>query len=106
MLVLLIEIGLGLLVAWGIWRALSPGPLFEIRIKNGVARRTRGAVSASFVREVQETCQDSGVDRGAIRGTPRSDRIGLDFSGPISPACRQRLRNLWSNRKESLRRVG
>ena len=106
MMSLWIQAALGLLAAWGIWRVLSPGPIFEIRIGDGVARRTRGAVSASFVGDVQEMCRISGVDRGVIRGTPRNGRIGLQFSGPISPACRQRLRNLWSNRRESERLRG
>jgi hypothetical protein len=97
---------LAAMVGWGLWRICRPRPLFEIRLTNGIARRTRGNVSASFVNDVRETCRALGVTQGAIRGTARGNRIGLEFSGPISPVCRQRLRNLWSSSKDSERRPG
>ena len=93
------------LVGWGLWQMCRPRPAFEIRLKNGVARRTRGKVTAAFLGDVQETCRTLGVTSGAIRGKPLGGRIVLEFSGPIPPICQQRLRNLWMITKESDRRA-
>jgi hypothetical protein len=96
---------LTILVGWGFWQVCRPRPAFEIRLKNGVARRTRGKVTAAFLRDVQETGRTLGVTSGVVRGKPLGGRIVLVFSGSIPPICQQRLRNLWMITKESERRA-
>ena len=103
---LILQLLAAVLLASGGWFFFRPRPIFEIRVKDGVARRTRGHVGGAFLRDVQDACEGLGVTHGLVRGKPRGDRIGVEFAGPIPAACQQRIRNLWANSRDSERRLG
>jgi hypothetical protein len=88
--------GLGVLVAV-VWMALQPRCAFVIRIAHGIPRPVRGKVTAAFLEQVREVCQQNGVKRGTVRGLIRGRRIALGFSRNIPPGGQQRLRNWWAN---------
>ena len=89
-------LGLGLLVAWGVWSACHPHPVFVVRVTDGVPRLVRGKVTPAFLQEIGETCDRHGVRQGVVRGVANGSRIALAFSGDISTPCRQQLRNIWT----------
>jgi hypothetical protein len=91
----LITLALLGLVGWGVWQALQPRSIFEVRIERGSPRVVRGTVTRAFLRRIGEACLDHGVARGAVRGRLRGSQITLDFKGPFPPACCQQLRNYW-----------
>jgi hypothetical protein len=81
--------------AWVIWAVLQPRYVFEIRIDGGQPRVRKGKVTAAFLDEVAETCQDAGVARGWIGGVADGRRVALRFSRHFPSGLQQRLRNAW-----------
>src|SRR3954449_4220027 len=79
-----------------VWYLLQPRYRFVLRIQGDRVRVTRGKVTEAFLADVSDVCRDLGVRRGWIGGVKRGRRILLTFSRRVTPACRQRLRNLWS----------
>jgi hypothetical protein len=92
----LLTLGLAALVAWGLWSAFRPRPVFVVRIKDGVPRPAKGTVTQAFVHQIGETCRRHHVQQGVVRGVNQGRRIALSFSRGIPPACQQQLRNLWT----------
>jgi hypothetical protein len=88
-------LALALIVAWGVYSACHPQPVFVVRVEEGKARVVRGKVTQTFLQEIGETCARHGVRRGVVRGIANGSRIALAFSGGIPATCRQQLRNLW-----------
>jgi hypothetical protein len=82
--------------AWAAWSLLQPRYLFEIRIRGGQARVSKGKVTQAFLGRVAEACRDSGVDRGWLGGVQQGRRTVLRFSRHFSPGLQQRLRNEWA----------
>jgi hypothetical protein len=82
-------------VVWMVWSVLQPHYVFDIRIDRGRPRVRRGKVTAAFVGQVAEACQDGGVDRGWIGGVRLGQRVALRFSRHFPPGLQQRLRNEW-----------
>jgi hypothetical protein len=89
-------VGLVLLVAWGLWAACHPQPVFVIRVEDGVARLVRGKVTQAFLQQIDETCDRHQVRHAVVRGVANGSRIALAFSGDIPAPCRQQLRNIWN----------
>jgi hypothetical protein len=89
-------LGLGIVVA-AVWIALQPRCAFVIQIIQGTPKAVRGKVTAAFLEQVHEVCQQNGVRYGSVRGLIRGRRISLGFSRNIPPAGQQRLRNWWAN---------
>jgi hypothetical protein len=89
---------LGLVVAGVgiIWSVLRPRCAFVVRIKHGVPRIAKGAVTKAFLQEIGDTCNRHSVRQGVVRGLLKGRRIALGFSRGISPSCQQQLRNLWA----------
>jgi hypothetical protein len=87
---------LAALAAWAIWTAYRGQPIFEIRVKNGVPRITRGTATASFLGDVGDACRRHQVRSGVIRGESKGRQIALSFSSNIPPFCQQQLRNVWN----------
>jgi hypothetical protein len=54
-------------------------------------------VTAAFLEQVREVCQQNGVKRGTVRGLIRGRRIALGFSRNIPSGGQQRLRNWWAH---------
>jgi len=96
MLAPLLTIALGALVMWALWSVARPRPAFVVRITSGVPRVTSGTVTPAFLAEIAEVCRRHEIQRGTVNGVVRDRRISLAFSGSITPASRQQLRNLWS----------
>jgi hypothetical protein len=91
-----INLGLAALIVWALWRALQPRAAFVVRIEAGKTRLKSGAVTPSFLREIDDACRRNQVTDGLVRGTVRNGRIVLGFSAGIPSPCQQQLRNLWS----------
>jgi hypothetical protein len=81
---------------WAIYSVARPRPAFVIKIESGTPRVSRGTVTQAFVGEVAEVCRRHGVQHGTVTGIVNDRRIALAFSGDISRAAGQQLRNLWS----------
>ncbi len=92
----LISLALLGLVGWGVWQALQPRAVFDIRVADGEPHVVRGTVTKTFLREIRELCQHHGVTRGVVRGKARGNRIGLEILGSFPPAYCQQLRNVWA----------
>ena len=88
-------LALGVIVA-AAWIAL-PRCAFVIQIAQGIPKAVRGKVTAAFLEQVREVCEQHGVRRGMVRGLIRGRRIALGFSASIPLAGQQRLRNWWAN---------
>src|SRR2546423_13866593 len=82
-----------LVVAAAWWWAPSRDH-FVVRVDNGVARAVRGKVTAAFLREVGEICQEYGVRRGEVYGQMWRRRVRLSFSRTLPPPRQQRLRDV------------
>jgi hypothetical protein len=89
----LVLLAAGVAVAW---YALQPRYHFLLRIDAGRVRLTRGKVTDAFLADVGEVCRDLGVTAGWVGGVRRGRRVVLAFSWRLTPAFRQRLRNLWT----------
>jgi hypothetical protein len=89
-------LGLALVVAWGVWSACQPRPIFVVRVQDGIPRVVRGKVTQAFLHQIGETCDRHGVTHGVVRGVANGSRIALTFSADIPAACRQQLRNIWN----------
>lgn len=89
-------LGLGVIMA-AVWVALQPRCAFVIQIAQGIPKAVRGKVTAAFLEQVREVCQQNGVKQGTVRGLIRGRRIALGFSRNIPPGGQQRLRNWWAN---------
>ncbi len=83
-------------VAAAAWYALRPRPAFVVTVADGVARLTRGKVTAPFLRDVQEVCNQNDLRRGTLKGFVRGRRVVLSFSRHVPADCRQQLRNRWA----------
>lgn len=70
---------------------------FMVTITKGEPRVTRGKVTADFLADVREICQEQGIASGWIGGVTQGKSIALRFSSNIPYACQQRLRNVWHN---------
>jgi hypothetical protein len=84
------------LAAWLIWSLLRPRYVFEIRIDHGQPSVRKGRVTRAFLSRVAAVCQESGVERGWIRGVRQGRRVALRFSGRFPTGPQQRLRNEWA----------
>jgi Protein of unknown function (DUF3634) len=89
-------LALGVIVV-AAWIALQPRCAFVIQISQGLPKATSGKVTAAFLEQVREVCQQNSVQHGRIRGLIRGRRIVLGFSASVPPAGQQRLRNWWAN---------
>ena len=89
-------LALGVIVA-AAWIALQPRCAFVIQIAQGIPKAVRGKVTAAFLEQVREVCEQHSVRQGIVRGLVRGRRIALGFSASIPPAGQQRLRNWWAN---------
>ena len=97
MIALVLTIALAALVLWALRSVSRPPAAFVVRIVKGSPRVARGTVTPAFVQEIGEVCRRHGVRDGAVHGVVQQEgRIALAFSGNMSAACRQQLRNLWS----------
>jgi hypothetical protein len=83
----------------GLAFAVRPRPRLIIRIQTDMHPEVRGPVPLELVELIRELCQEMGIAKGEIRGFERSRRIDLDFSRSIPSAFRQRVRNVWANRR-------
>jgi hypothetical protein len=90
------QLGLVLLVIWGLWTACRPRPLFVVRIEQGRPRVSRGKVTQAFLEEVRLACERHQVKGGTVTGVAQAQRIALGFSGGVPEPCRQQLRNIWN----------
>jgi hypothetical protein len=81
--------------AWAGWTLLQTRYLFEIRIRGGQPRVSRGKVTRAFLDRVAQACQDGGVDHGWLGGVQQGRRTALRFSRHFPPGSQQRLRNEW-----------
>ena len=93
----LVEILVLAVVVVGAWKALSPQPVFKIRVAKGSLRVTRGKVTADFQQQAREIVDEWRISRGWIAAVRRGKRLTLVFSHNVPPGCRQQLRNLWTN---------
>ncbi|HEV3303130.1 MAG TPA: DUF3634 family protein [Planctomycetaceae bacterium] len=84
-------------VVWAAWIALSPKPVFKIRVAKGSVRVTKGKVTADFQQQAADILQQWKISRGWIGAVKRGRRLTLVFSHSVPPGCRQQLRNLWTN---------
>lgn len=89
-------LALGVIMATA-WIALQPRCAFVIQIAQGIPKAVRGKVTAAFLEQVREVCEQHSVRQGMVRGLIRGRRIVLSFSASIPPAGQQRLRNWWAN---------
>ena len=80
-----------------VWFAMQPRCAFVVRINQGHPKAVRGKVTAAFLDQVRETCEQHGVQNGTIRGLIRGKRIALNFSRTLPSAGQQQLRNWWAN---------
>jgi hypothetical protein len=92
----LIVLVIVILLGCGLYAASRPRPLFAVRIEEGKPLAVRGTITRGFLQDVADTCARHDVRRGEVSGVADGRRIHLRFSGPIPPACRQQLRNLWN----------
>ena len=76
--------------------ACQPRPVFIIRIRDGIARASRGPVPQAFVGQVRDICREHHIATGTIRGFLVRKRIVLAFSRHIPLPCQQRIRNIWN----------
>lgn len=89
-----------LLVAFFAWVAWTLNRLrftFEIQVRDGVARATRGKVASSALHVIAEACSEKGVMHGRIRGQRRGAMTSLSFSKEFPPGLCQRIRNEWTH---------
>jgi hypothetical protein len=85
------------LVLWAAWTALSPRPVFKIRVARGSLRVTRGKVTGDLQKQAGEIFEQWQITRGWFAGVRRGRRLMLVFSYSVPAGCRQQLRNLWTN---------
>jgi len=83
------------LVAAAFIFALQRRYLFVVRVKDGMARVSRGKLTQAYLEEIHEVCREARIARGWIGGIRRGRRVVLAFSYNIPTPCQQRLRNLW-----------
>src|SRR5262249_39943920 len=90
--------GLALLVGscTVVWLALSRKALFVIRFSADGVQIKRGSPTRKFVSALEELRQECAITRGAVTGEVVQKRIRVVPSSNLSPAIRQRIRNLWS----------
>jgi hypothetical protein len=81
----------------GTWFALSPKPVFKIRVARGSLRVTRGIVRADLQQQAGEILEQWKISRGWVAAVRRGRRLRLVFSHSVPSGCRQQLRNLWTN---------
>jgi hypothetical protein len=93
---LFLQLGLLVLVAWGLWSVFQPRCAFVVRIKDGKPKVARGTVTQAFLHQIGEMSSRHHVEQGVVRGVVKGGRIALIFSRGIPPAYRQQLRNLWT----------
>jgi hypothetical protein len=93
----LVEILVVAVVVGGLWKALSPPPVFKIRVAKGSLRVTRGKVTADFQQQAREIFDQWRISRGWFGAVRRGKRLTLVFSHSVPPGCRQQLRNVWTN---------
>jgi hypothetical protein len=89
-------LGVGVIVA-AVWIALQPRCAFVIQVARGIPKAVRGKVTAAFLEQVREVCQQHDVQYGTVRGLIRGRRISLGFSRNIPPGGQQQLRNWWAH---------
>ena len=89
-------LALGVIVV-AAWIALQPRCSFVIQISQSLPKAVRGKVTAAFLEQIREVCEQNEVRYGTIRGLIRGRRILLGFSRNIPPSAQQKLRNWWAN---------
>src|SRR6266852_8390574 len=67
------------------WIALQPRCAFVIQIAQGIPKTVRGKVTAAFLEQVREVCEQHSVRQGIVRGLVRGRRA-LPWAFP--PASR------------------
>jgi hypothetical protein len=92
----LVQLGVIGMLLGALWIAWQRRYTFMVHLRAGVPRVTHGKVTASFLQELRQACEEAGVTRGWVGGLARGRRTALVFSRSIPPACQQRLRNLWT----------
>jgi hypothetical protein len=80
-----------------LWFAVQPRCAFVVRIRHGHAKTVRGKVTAAFLDQIRDTCEQHGVQNGTIRGLIHGKRITLNFSRTLPLSGQQQLRNWWAN---------
>jgi hypothetical protein len=85
-------VGLTLVALVAIWYELR----FVIFVATPMPRVIKGKVTAAFLHELAEVCQENGVRRGWLGGIRKGRRTVLVFSWHFPRHVRQRLRNLWT----------
>ena len=65
---LFLQLGLLVLVAWGLWSVCQPRSAFVVRIKDGKPKVAKGTVSQAFLHQIGETCSRHHVKQGVVRG--------------------------------------
>jgi hypothetical protein len=86
-----------IVIVVALWFAMQPRCAFVVRINQGHPKAVRGKVTAAFLDQIRETCQQHGVENGTIRGLIHGKRIALNFSRNLPSSGQQQLRNWWAN---------
>jgi hypothetical protein len=92
---LLVLATVGSVLAAALWYAERLRYAFLLVIAGGKVFVRRGKATAAFLEQVRQVCSEHGVHRGWIGGVREARRIRLVFSRSLSPACQQRVRNIW-----------
>lgn len=88
-------VAVGLFIWLLLWAARRQMFAFEIRIEAGRPRLIHGKPRLGFLAEVQEIAERNAIANGTIRGVGSGRGMRLSFSGPISRAAQQQMRNAW-----------
>lgn len=83
-------------IAWALFRASQPRPLFAVRIEEGRVEKLSGTVTAAFLQRIGEVAAAHQIERALIRGYSHGPLIRLRFSKEMGEASRQQLRNWWA----------
>jgi hypothetical protein len=92
---LLVLATVGTVLAAALWCAERLRYAFLLVITGGKVVVRRGKATAAFLEQVRQVCSEHGVRRGWVGGVREARRIRLVFSRSLSPACQQRVRNIW-----------
>ncbi|HEX6961829.1 MAG TPA: DUF3634 family protein [Lacipirellula sp.] len=86
----------GAAVAWAVWRAAQPKPVFTVRLIDGAPEAVRSVVTPAFMARIREVASAHEIARGQISGYAHGKFIRLLFSDEITEPSRQQLRNWWA----------
>lgn len=74
-----------------VWRQ----PAFALYVEHGQLKSIAGSAPNAFQKACQETLELHQVQQGLILGMQRQQGLRLEFTGAISEATQQAIRNLW-----------